>query len=215
MKPYFIKTPSLIKFIFKNWIWSFSNKEKVIYLTFDDGPTPEITGWILHQLKKYNAKATFFCIGKNINNYPDIFKSILNEEHSVGNHTSNHLNGLKTKNGKYLENILLAEQQIETYSKPKTQNSKLFRPPYGKLKLSQAKKIRKNNYKIIMWDILSADFDLSISKEKCLQNVIDKTKNGSIIVFHDSIKASKNLKFVLPKILEYFSAKGFVFKKIE
>lgn len=215
MKPYFIKTPSLIKFIFKNWIWSFSNKEKVIYLTFDDGPTPEITGWILHQLKKYNAKATFFCIGKNINNYPDIFKSILNEEHSVGNHTNNHLNGLKTKNGKYLENILLAEQQIETSSKPKTQNSKLFRPPYGKIKLSQAKKIRKNNYKIIMWDVLSADFDLSISKEKCLQNVIDKTKNGSIIVFHDSIKASKNLKFVLPKILEYFSAKGFVFKKIE
>ncbi len=223
MKPYFAKTPKLFKFLFRNWVWSFSKKEKIIYLTFDDGPTPEITQWILNQLNKYNAKATFFCIGKNIVKYPEIYTKIVKAEHAIGNHTYNHLNGWKTTTEKYLEDINLAQEAISKYSKFKIQNpvlsvveaSKLFRPPYGKLTLSQSKKIRKKGYKIIMWNVLSADFDPSITKKECLENVIKNVSNGSIIVFHDSVKASEKLKYVLPKIIEYYSEKGFVFKSID
>ena len=207
MKSYLVKTPSFIKFLFRNWVWSFSKKEKVIYLTFDDGPTPEITEWTLTQLNKHNAKATFFCIGKNITENSEIYAKIIENKHAIGNHTNNHLNGLKTEISVYLENI-------ETCSKHFSKNSKLFRPPYGKLTLKQSKKIRSKGYKIVMWDVLSADFDTSISKQKCLDNIIKNTENGSIIVFHDSIKASKKLQFVLPKVLEYYSEKEFVFKKI-
>ena len=206
MKPYLVKTPSLIKFLFRNWVWSLSKKEKAIYLTFDDGPTPEITEWVLNQLKKYNAKATFFCIGKNTQQHPEIFEKIIKNSHSIGNHTHNHLNGLKTTTSNYIKNIEDSEDYI--------QKSILFRPPYGKLRFSQSRKIRKKGYKIIMWDVLSADFDTSITKEKCLENVIGYTTKGSIIVFHDSIKAANKLKFVLPKVLEYYTEKGFVFKKI-
>lgn len=207
MKSYLIKTPGLVKVLFKNWVWSFSSKEKVIYLTFDDGPTPEITDWTLHQLQQYNAKATFFCIGKNIEAHPKIYKNILAQNHAVGNHTNNHLNGFKTKTATYLKNL---EFPITNTS----QTSKLFRPPYGKLKFSQAKKIRKKGYKIIMWDVLSADFDTNISPEKCLKNVVANAHNGSIIVFHDSVKAQEKLQFVLPKILEYYADKGYTFKAI-
>jgi len=208
MKPYLVKTPSLVKFIFRNWVWSFSKKEKAIYLTFDDGPTPEITEWTLDQLNKYNAKATFFCIGKNVLQHPEIFQKIIDNNHSIGNHTHNHLHGLKTTTADYLDNINKAELAFQ--KKPK-----LFRPPYGKLSFSQAKQIRKKGYKIVMWDVLSADFDTSISKEECLKNVIKYTSNGSIIVFHDSVKASEKLKFVLPQLLEYYTSKGFLFKGIE
>ena len=208
MKFYFVKTPKLIKLIFKQWFWSFSNKEKAIYLTFDDGPTPEITEWTLNQLQKYNAKATFFCIGKNVKKHPEIFQNILEHNHSIGNHTNNHFNGWKNNIETYLKNIDYCETEI-------TQNSKLFRPPYGKLKLFQAKRIRENGYKIIMWDVLSADFDTSISNEKCLKNVTSNIENGSIVVFHDSEKASKKLRYVLPKILEYYSDNGYNFKSID
>lgn len=212
MKPYLVKTPSLIKFIFRNWAWSFSKKEKIIYLTFDDGPTPEITKWTLAQLNKYNAKATFFCIGKNVKLYPEIFQEISENNHSIGNHTHNHLNGLNMTTDDYLSEVTIAEKAILKATKTKTN---LFRPPYGKFKISQAKQIRKKGYKISMWDVLSADFDTSISKEKCLENVIKNTKNGSIIVFHDSVKASEKLKFVLPQLLEYYTIKGFIFNRIE
>jgi len=215
MKPYLVKTPSLIKFLFRNWVWSFSKKEKVIYLTFDDGPTPEITEWTLSQLNKHNAKATFFCIGKNVQEHPEIFQKIIENNHSIGNHTHNHFNGLKTTTANYLDNIDKAELAFQKNSKLKTQNSKLFRPPYGKLRFSQSRKIKKKGYKIIMWDVLSADFDTVISKEKCLENVIRNTKNGSIVVFHDSVKATKNLQFVLPKILKYYNENGFEFKSIK
>lgn len=222
MKPYFIKTPILFKLIFRNWVWRLSSKEKVLYLTFDDGPTPEITEWTLNELKKYKAKVTFFCIGKNIREHPEIFQKIIEENHSVGNHTNNHLNGRKTKTAAYLQNIQESEKYFEENLKPnhfngklETENLKLFRPPYGKLTLSQSKKIRKMGSKIIMWDVLSADFDSKISNEKCLENVIRNIQNGSIIVFHDSIKASEKLKFVLPKVLEYYSYKGFNFRSIE
>ncbi|MDP3358618.1 MAG: polysaccharide deacetylase family protein [Lutibacter sp.] len=223
MKFYFIKTPSLLKFIFSKWIWRLSSKEKVLYLTFDDGPTPEITEWALNELKKHKAKATFFCIGKNIGEHPEIFKKVIEEKHAVGNHTNNHLNGWKTKTEAYLQNIEDAEKYFEEYATLKAvtlsavegRNQKLFRPPYGRLTLSQSKKIRKLGYKIIMWDVLSADFDPNISNEKCLENVIRNIQNGSIVVFHDSDKASEKLKFVLSKVLEYYSAKGFSFKSIE
>lgn len=214
MKWYFVKTPKLLKLIFKQWFWSFSNKEKVIYLTFDDGPTPEITDRVLNQLHKYNAKATFFCIGKNVKKHPEIFQNIIKKNHNIGNHTNNHLKGIKTKTETYLKNIDSCETTITQNSALKIQNSKLFRPPYGKLRLSQAKKIREKGFKIIMWDVLSADFDTTISKEQCLKNVVTNTKNGSIVVFHDSKKAAEKLKYVLPKVLEYYSMKGFEFKKI-
>ncbi len=215
MKAYFIRTPSLLKFIFRNFIWRKSSKEKVLYLTFDDGPTPEITEWALNELKKYEAKATFFCLGKNIAEYPEIFQKIIDENHSLGNHTNNHLNGWKTKNSAYLQNIKDAEKYFEENRKSEIINLKLFRPPYGKITFSQSRKIRKMGYKIIMWDVLSADFDPEISNEKCLENTIRNIQNGSIIVFHDSIKAAEKLKFVLPKVLEYYSAKGFIFSRIE
>ena len=211
MKFYFIKTPNLIKVIFKNWIWSFSKKEKNIYLTFDDGPTPEVTEWVLNLLSKHNALATFFCIGKNIENHPEVFKKIISKGHTVGNHTHNHLNNWNTNNAEYLNNIQLTNNTLTKYTQ---QLNKLFRPPYGKIKLSTAKKIRKKGYRIVMWDVLSADFDTNINKEKCLQHVLDNTQKGSIIVFHDSKKAFRNLEYVLPKVLAFFSEKGFKFQKI-
>ena len=215
MKPYFIKTPHLLKFIFRNWVWRLPSKEKVLYLTFDDGPTPEITEWTLNELKKYEAKATFFCIGKNIAQHPQIFQKILKENHAVGNHTNNHLNGWKTNTAAYLQNIEDAEKYFEENRKSEIVNLKLFRPPYGKITFSQSKNIRKMGYKIMMWDVLSADFDPNVSNENCLENVIRNIENGSIIVFHDSVKASEKLKFVLPKLLEYYSYLGYKFKHIE
>ena len=213
MKPYFIKTPRILENLFSNYTWRFNTDKKEIYLTFDDGPTPKVTEFVLDQLKKYNAKATFFCIGKNIENHPVIFNKIMKDGHSIGNHTQNHLNGWKSKTTKYLENIIQCENVISK-SKEKPQSLKLYRPPYGKIKSSQAKKLKKEGYKIIMWDVLSADFDKKISKEKCLENVLSNTKKGSIIVFHDSIKAFEKLQFVLPKIMEEFSKKKFAFKAI-
>jgi peptidoglycan/xylan/chitin deacetylase (PgdA/CDA1 family) len=205
---------------FSKYIWRFSMDTKEIYLTFDDGPTSEITEFVLDELKKYNAKATFFCIGKNIRKHSNIFEKILTEGHTIGNHTQQHLNGWKTKTGHYLENVLECEHTIltslEKTREPRSKNQelKLFRPPYGKIKYSQAKELLRKGYKIIMWDVLSADFDRSISNEKCLQNVLKNAKNGSIIVFHDSTKASQKVRFVLPKVLKEFSDKGFVFKEM-
>ena len=223
MSFYWIKTNALIKKIFSNYVWDVSNSENKIYLTFDDGPTPEITEWVLEELKKHNAKATFFCIGNNIEKYPDVLEKVINEGHSIGNHTFNHLNGWKTATEDYLENIKLCEEQILKSNPSVSEQAKqiynlkstIFRPPYGKIKLSQSKKLRQLGYKIIMWDVLSADFDTSISKEKCLDNVIKNTKSGSIIVFHDSVKAFANLEYSLPKALKYWAAKGFIFERLD
>lgn len=188
------------------------NSENKIYLTFDDGPTPEITEWTLQQLKKHNAKATFFCIGDNIRKYPEIFKKVIEEGHSIGNHTFNHLNGWKTSKQEYLENAKKCQSEIYNLQPA---ICTLFRPPYGKIKPSQSRELRKLGYKIIMWDIISYDFDAKISKEKCLENVLKNVKSGSIIVFHDSIKAFPNLEYTLPKMLEILNKKGFVFAKID
>lgn len=210
MSFYWIKTNAFIKKIFSNHVWEISNTENKIYLTFDDGPIPEITEWVLEELKKYNAKATFFCIGNNIEKHPEIFEKVINDGHSVGNHTFNHLNGWKTSTKEYIENSI--QWSVVSGQSP---NGKLFRPPYGKIKSSQSKKLRQLGYKIIMWDVLSADYDTAISPEKCLENVLQNVSSGSIIVFHDSVKAFPNLEYTLPRALKYWQEKGFVFEKLD
>lgn len=207
MNRFFIKYPSVLKKLYPKRITRLKG-EKSIYLTFDDGPVPEITPWVLSELKKYDAKATFFCIGENIKNHTEIFNQLISENHSIGNHTFNHLNGWKTSKEEYLQNTLLAEKEISRKS------TKFFRPPYGKIKNSQAAELVKQNYKIVMWDVLSGDFDSRISEENCFKNVIKNASAGSTIVFHDSQKAFKNLSYTLPKVLEYYAAKGFSFKAL-
>jgi peptidoglycan/xylan/chitin deacetylase (PgdA/CDA1 family) len=207
-----VKAHWIIKKVFSNYVWDIPNNENKVYLTFDDGPTPEITEWTLNQLKEHNAKATFFCIGDNVRKYPEIFQKVINEGHSIGNHTFNHLNGWKTSTSDYIENVKLYETE---HCKLNTEHCKLFRPPYGKIKPSQSKILRKFGYKIIMWDIISYDFDNTISKEKCLENVLKNVKSGSIIVFHDSKKAFSNLEYALPRTLEFLKEKGFVCEKID
>jgi peptidoglycan-N-acetylglucosamine deacetylase len=207
-----VKTHWSIKKLFSNYVWDVPNNENKVYLTFDDGPTPEITEWTLNLLKKYNAKATFFCIGDNIRKYPEIFKKVIKEEHSIGNHTYNHLNGWKTSTNDYIENTKLYETE---HCKLSTEHCQLFRPPYGKIKPTQSKILRNLGYKIIMWDVISYDFDATISKEKCLENVLKNVQSGSIIVFHDSKKAFQNLEYVLPRTLEFLKEKGFVFEKLD
>lgn len=198
------KIPNFLQRLFSKYTFSLPTSEKVIYLTFDDGPISEVTPWVLEQLAAYNAKATFFMIGDNVRKYPKVYAQVLNEKHRIGNHTFNHLNGWKTTNEIYFKNVAECAAVIDT---------KLFRPPYGKLKPSQAKYLRKQ-YQIVLWDILSGDFDATISSEQCLDNILKNAEKGSIIVFHDSLKAEKHLRFVLPKVLEHFSKKGFVFKKV-
>jgi len=199
------KTPLVVKKLFPNYIWDIPVSQKEIYLTFDDGPTPDITNWTLDVLKKYNAKATFFCVGENIKKHPEIFQKIIDQGHMIGNHTQNHIKGWKTTTQEYLNNIEEASKLMST---------KLFRPPYGQITPKQGKELISLGYHIVMWNVLSIDWDSSISKETCLSNVINNTQPGSIIVFHDSEKASKNMQYALPKVLEHFSNKGYLFKSI-
>lgn len=212
MNFYWIKTPPIIKRLFSNQVWDIPNTENKIYLTFDDGPTPEVTEWVLSILKRNNLKATFFCIGNNIEKHPEIFNTIITEGHTIGNHTFNHKKGWKTKTADYIENVELCKSAI---CELQSVNCNLFRPPYGKIKPSQSKNLRKLGYKIIMWDVLSADFDPSVSKEKCLENATLKVTSGSSIVFHDSVKAFPNLKYALPRAIQILKEKGFVFDVIQ
>jgi peptidoglycan-N-acetylglucosamine deacetylase len=209
MNFYWVKTNWFIKWLFPNYVWDIPSHDSV-YLTFDDGPTLEVTEWVLELLKKYNIKATFFCIGENIQKHPEIFQKLIVEGHSVGNHTFNHHNGWQTQDAIYLENVTYCQSTI---SNLQSQICNLFRPPYGKITTSQSRKLRKLGYKIIMWDVLSADFDTTISKEKCLQNLIENIQPGSIVVFHDSAKAFANLEYVLPKVLEFVKSKNWKCKK--
>ena len=208
-----IKTPLVAKKMFPNFVWDMATDTKDLYLTFDDGPTPDITEWVLKILKEYNALATFFCIGKNIEEHPNIFKEIITAGHAIGNHTQNHLKGWKTDSDVYIENTIKAQSLINLHQTD-VSNFKLFRPPYGKIKPTQSKGLLALNYKIIMWDVISFDWDKEVSEETCLNNVISKATKGSIIVFHDSIKASKNMQYALPKVLEHFSNLGYKFKPI-
>jgi peptidoglycan/xylan/chitin deacetylase (PgdA/CDA1 family) len=192
---YLISIPWWLKRLHnKGLIWSRSTNHKCIYLSFDDGPHPIITNFVLDTLKENDIKATFFCIGDNVLKYPETFERIVKEKHSIGNHTHNHLNGWKTDNIQYYKNILQAAKYIP---------SKLFRPPYGKIKPTQANYLLKRGWRIIMWNSLSADFDTTIDGITCFNNVRSTMKNGSIVVFHDSEKAFDRMKISLPLLIEY------------
>lgn len=204
---YLIKSPGWFKSIFPNMIWEAATQKNEMFLTFDDGPHPVHTPFVLNILKQYNAKATFFCIGKNVVQYPHIYQQIIDEGHAIGNHTYNHVNGYVVKDEMYLKEVNDAADIIK---------SNLFRPPYGRIKRFQAKVLTtlQKPYKIIMWTVLSGDFDTSITKETCAENVLLKATNGAIIVFHDSDKAAERMYYALPKVLQYFTDKGYVFEKI-
>jgi peptidoglycan-N-acetylglucosamine deacetylase len=195
-----------LKSLFPRRLWNLkpNDDSKIIYLTFDDGPIPEVTPMVLELLDQYNAKATFFCVGDNVKKHPQIFQSLLKKGHSVGNHTFHHKNGWNTNSIEYLEDVKQCGELFKT---------NWFRPPYGKLRPSQAKEIEKT-YTIVMWDILSRDFDPSYTPEKCTEHVIKNIKSGSIVVFHDSIKASENMFPCLRITLKTFSEQGFVFKSL-
>ncbi len=200
---YLIKTPFWLRALYPNCTWKIPSKEKVIYISFDDGPHPEATPFVLAALKKFNAKATFFCIGNNVLKHPNVYESILLQGHQVGNHTYDHLNGWKTETPTYIENIKDATNLIE---------SNLFRPPYGRITRKQIKNIKSDSkcpQHIIMWDVLSGDFDLKLTGEDCAKNVIKNTQPGSIIVFHDSQKSWERMSVALPIVLAYFSNLGY------
>ena len=204
---YFVKTPFWLRYFYKECVWSMPTIEKKIFLTFDDGPHPIATPFVLDELKKFNARATFFCIGKNVEQHFDLYKRIVDEGHAVGNHTQHHLNGWKNDDKKYLDDIFEAKKHVD---------SNLFRPPYGRIKKFQLSQLLLPKYqmKTIMWSVLSGDFDQTISKEQCCKNVIQKSTSGDIIVFHDSEKAFENMRFTLPKVLQHFSEEGYQFDKI-
>ena len=204
---YLIKSSWWIRKMYPKCTWFIPVKEKIIYLSFDDGPHPAITPIVLDELKKYNAKAIFFCIGKNVVAYPSVYKRILDEGHAIGNHTHHHLNGWKTADKVYLDDIATAKKYID---------SNLYRPPYGKIKLFQLKQLAlpRFNLKTVMWSVLSGDFDRRITKEKCLSNVIKNVTNGSIIVFHDSEKSFETMQYALKGTLAHFTDEGYKFEKI-
>ena len=206
---YLVKTPWIFRKFWPSFVWKINTAKKIIYLTFDDGPHPVATTFVLDQLKRFESKATFFCVGKNVKDHPDIFSRILDEGHAIGNHTQHHLNGWKTKDDIYLKDVAEAANYID---------SDMFRPPYGRIGRFQAMNLshamRVTSPRIIMWSVLSGDFDHMISKERCLQNVILNTGAGSIIVFHDSEKAFPLMEYALPRTLEFFKEKGYRFDKL-
>tara|TARA_A100000171_G_scaffold50821_1_gene63225 strand:- start:5 stop:625 length:621 start_codon:yes stop_codon:yes gene_type:complete len=202
------KTPIFARWLYPSLVWKQTSNEKIIYLTFDDGPIPEVTPWVLKTLSEFEAKATFFCVGENINKHPDIFKEVLSKGHSVGNHTYHHVKGWETDNTEYLKDFLKCEEELQKYGK----GGRLFRPPYGKITSKQIKQL--SSRKIIMWDVLSGDFSKEISAETVLKKSIQYSKSGSIIVFHDSLKAFDSLQYALPRYLDHFQSKGFTFKPL-
>jgi peptidoglycan/xylan/chitin deacetylase (PgdA/CDA1 family) len=204
---YLVKSPFFLRWYYPSLIWNKARSEKAIYLTFDDGPIPDVTDFVLKTLADYNAKGTFFCIGDNIRKHPQVYERLIAAGHRIGNHTYNHLKGWKTTDDQYLNNFAQCQELT---------NSNLFRPPYGRIKKTQIKAIKALHpeMNIIMWDVLSGDFDISSSPEKCFQNVIQNATSGSIIVFHDSLKAFDRLQHALPKTLEYFQKQGYSFKTL-
>ena len=201
------KVPSIIKKFFSNFVWDIPTKENILYLTFDDGPHPEATPFVLEELKKYNAKATFFCVGNNVVNHPDIYRQIIEEGHVTGNHTFQHLNGWKVSDKKYFDDVVEARKYIDSI---------LFRPPYGKITRFQSRHLRDSSlgFRIIMWDVLSKDYDVKLKGEDCAFNVLRYSKPGSIVVFHDSAKAFPRMKEALVTTLKFFSEKGYRFEAI-
>ena len=204
----FYKFPKWLYGFYPGAIWDFflNDNPKIIYLTFDDGPTPQVTTWLLDLLDSYDAKATFFCMGKNVKNHPELYKKYLSNGHGVGNHTMNHLKGVRTKLSDYVKDVEEARKYID---------STLFRPPYGKYSAKQHKALSNLNYNTIFWSYLTYDFDKTLSSKKRINNVIQNVKSGSILVFHDSVKAFPQLEKDLPVILNYLKNEGYLFKAIK
>jgi peptidoglycan/xylan/chitin deacetylase (PgdA/CDA1 family) len=202
---YLVKSPRLLKLAYPALTWHMQPDNPCIYLTFDDGPIPIVTPLVLNILKQYNARATFFCIGDNVNKHPDVFQQVKTAGHAIGNHTFNHLKGWDTDDNTYLDNTLKADALLHTH---------LFRPPYGRIKRSQIRLLKgaMPAMNIVMWDVLSGDFDTTLSPEKCLANALKAAKSGSIVVFHDSLKALDRLEYVLPRAMEVWSKEGYVFE---
>jgi len=202
---YLVKTPQFIQKLFPNFTWRIPTNDKVIHLTFDDGPIPEVTPWVLEQLAQHDAKATFFCVGDNVRKHPEVLDMVRQAGHSLGNHTFNHLNGWLSDNMQYFLNVRRCAHALR---------SNLFRPPYGRLKPRQGDFLLRH-YRIVMWDVLSGDFDPEITAEQCLQNVLENARRGSIVVFHDSLKAWEKLQYVLPMVLAHFTSNGYRFERLE
>jgi len=207
MRDYLVRSPRWLQWLYPNRIWSLPNDERIVYLTFDDGPHPEITPFVLEELERYQARATFFCIGQNVDRYPLVYRSIIEAGHGVGNHTQHHLNGWKTSTEKYLSDVEEAQKRTE---------SNWFRPPYGRMTGKQAIALQNRfpEMKIAMWDVLSGDFDRSRKGEWCARQVQQNVRSGSVVVMHDSEKAWDRLRVCLPLILEYFNNHGFRLEKL-
>lgn len=201
---YLVKTPQFIQNLFPNFTWRVPTQEKQLFLTFDDGPIPEVTPWVLEQLAAYDAKATFFCVGDNIRKHREVYEAVVEGGHAVGSHTLNHLDGWATDNIPYFHNVRHSANMVD---------SSLFRPPYGRLKPKQAQFLMRH-YQIVMWDVLSGDFDATISGEQCLKNVTKNAGAGSIVVFHDNVKAIERLEYALPRVLEHFTSLGYAFNTL-
>ena len=200
------KSNFLLRSVYPEFLWRINNQEPVIYLTFDDGPIPNVTEFVLEQLDKFAAQATFFCIGDNVRKHRDVYCQVIEAGHLLGNHTFNHLNGWKTEDDEYWANIDLCQRQLGI-------ETSLFRPPYGRIKKSQSAYILAN-YSVVMWDVLSGDFDPSLAPEGCLRKTLHYTEPGSIVVFHDSIKAFPNMRYALPRLLRYYAMRGYEFRAL-
>tara|TARA_B100000902_G_scaffold36714_2_gene43869 strand:- start:14277 stop:14894 length:618 start_codon:yes stop_codon:yes gene_type:complete len=199
------KMPKILQKIFPSLVWKCLTNERKVWLTFDDGPNPKVTNYILNVLKKNNIKATFFCVGNKIEKYPDIINKIKQEGHIIGNHSYSHINGFKTSTKKYIKDISKCQKLIP--------NTKIFRPPFGKITPIQISKL-KQDFKIIMWDVMAYDFRDSLTKEECLLNVTDNVESGSIIVLHDNLKSFEKIKYLLPKIIDKLKDRKFNFSEI-
>jgi peptidoglycan/xylan/chitin deacetylase (PgdA/CDA1 family) len=202
---YLTKTPRFVQSMFPNFVWRIPTAEKVVHLTFDDGPIPEVTPWVLDTLDEYDAKATFFCVGENVKKNKSVFEEVKRRGHMTGNHTYNHVSGWQTENLPYFHNVRKCANEVD---------SSLFRPPYGRLRPKQVQFLQRH-YKIVMWDVLSGDFDPNITSLQCLRNVMRKTSPGSIVVFHDSLKSQDKLRIVLPQYLAWLKENGYSFAAIQ